>query len=367
MTSALRIAPLLAWMFAALSLACPAPQPAGCGPDAPCPAGLECRAGRCAVAAAHATTALRTPAPPALRGATVLAGSGGSGPRVRVLGAAPGAARVIVFLDPACAGAEAASGTAEQLAAPGLDVAVPAGAEAIELRAVATGPAGRSACSAPLQMELQAAEARADSWRAAGFASLEAAKAEWEKLAAAQRSLGAALPKELRAALAEAGLAPIAQLGRLRGRPEPLLSADLDGDGARDHALVVLPSASRLGAALLPALDAGAPKPADAALGPLLAELRRISLDGGSEVAVAIRRGGGFVWTRRPGNGFASVGPWKAPDLCNPGAAALADLAALRARHADAVEYLVGESAGSGWLVWDARSGKVADLPDLCQ
>ena len=365
MPSALRSAPLWSSLLGALLLACPAPKPSGCGPDAPCPAGQECQAGGCA--AVVAAPAQVTTAPPALRGATVLAGSGGSGPRVRVLGTAPGAARVQVFLDAACAGVEAASGTSEQLTAPGLDVAVPAGAKAIELRAVATGAAGRSACSAPLKMELRGLEAAADSWRAAGFASLAATRVEWEKLTKAQQSLGAALPAELRGALAKAGLAPIAQLGRLRGNHEALLSADLDGDGARDHALVVVPSASRLGAALVAALDRDGTAPSDAELGPLLAELRRISLDGGSEVAVAIRRGAGFVWTRRPGNGFASLGLWKAPDLCNPSAAALADLAALQARHANAVEYLVGESAGSGYLVWDAKSAKIADLPDLCQ
>jgi hypothetical protein len=54
-------------------------------------------------------------------------------------------------------------------------------------------------------------------------------------------------------------------------------------------------------------------------------------------------------------------------DLCNPKAEELADFDWLGAHHAEEVEYLVGESAGSGFLVWDHKGGRVADLADLCK
>jgi hypothetical protein len=304
------------------------------------------------------------PEAPRLRGATLLSG-GAAGARLRVLGVAAAGTQIELFTSAECAGRALSSGPGSALESPGLDLPLPAGAAKVEVRAVASAAGARSPCSAPLAFELPPAH-EADSWRPAGYGSLEAAQAAWSATAKAQAALGQALPQSLREALRRERLAPVAQLMRLRGSG-PLPSLDLDADGQRDHALVVLPAGSLLGAALAAALEPAAPAPADADLGPLLAELRRISLDGGSEVALALARPGGFAFTRRPGNGLASIGRWQKPDLCDPGARDAADLEWLAARPADVLEYLVGETASSGFLVWDARRGRVADLPDRCK
>ena len=303
---------------------------------------------------------------PVLRGATLLSSASGAAPRLRVIGVSAAGSAVELFTGPGCSGTPAALGSAAAFAEPGLDVPVQPDAAAAEVRAAATLAGARSPCSAPFKLELQKAPV-ADSWKAAGFASAEAARAAWKDTAKAQAALAQALPAALRSALEQAQLAPIAQLSKLRGRTGALLSLDLDADGVRDYALIVLPAGSHLGAALLSAFDAAAPPPPDAELGPLLTDLRRVSLDGGSEVALALGRADSFTFFRRPGNGLAGIAPWKLRDLCNPKAEELADFDWLAAHHAEEVEYLVGESAGSGFLAWDRRGKKVADLPDLCK
>jgi hypothetical protein len=333
-------------LLLALATGCPGAK------EAPAPAAIK--TGAAALAA------------PVLRGATLLSSASGAAPRLRVIGAAPAGSAVELFTGADCSGPPAARGTAAALAEPGLDVPVSANAAGAEVRAAATLGGARSLCAAPFKLELPKAPA-ADSWKAAGFPSVEAARAAWKETAKAQAALAQALPAALRGALEQAQLAPVAQLSKLRGRTDALLSLDLDADGVRDYALIVLPAGSHLGAALLSALDAAAPAPPDAELGPLLTDLRRVSLDGGSEVAIALGRAGSFSFFKRPGNGLGGIAAWKMRDLCNPKAEDLADFDWLAAHHADEVEYLVGESAGSGFLAWNRKAAQVADLADLCK
>lgn len=290
----------------------------------------------------------------------------GEAPRVRAIGQAAAGTQVLLFVDAPCTGAPAAEGPADRFGAAGVEVPVPAARQALALRARARNGAGQvSPCSAPLQMRLASARPDATSWKQAGFASLEAARGEWDKVAAAQQALRAALPAAAAAALEKEGLAPVAQLSRLPRSQAPLVSADVDCDGARDHALVALPRSSRLGAAL-----AATGRPADEEVGPLLVELRRVSLDGGAELALLHTRGapkGGFRVFKRNANGIASAARWAAPKLCLPDAEKRADLAWLAAHGCDAVEWLEGETAGSGYVVWDARGGKLVELPDKCE
>lgn len=326
---------------------------------------VACQARKQGVATPPAPALPSAPAAPVLRGATVLSSAPGETPRLRALGQAPDGARIELFVDVACTGPAAASGTSARLESPGIDVPVPAGQRALKLfaRSVSAADATRvSACTPPFELRLQGEVEPADAGAATSSASA-VARAGWQRATEAQESLAKVLPAPVAAALAEAKLVPVALLSRLPRSQAPLVSGDYDCDGKPDVALVVLPQGSRLGAAL------ARPRGQHADLEALVGELRRIALDGGSDLAVVSTRGAGDgdrkVFTR-PGNGLAASGKYVERDLCLPDAKDRADLAWLQGHACDVLEYLEGERAGSGVLVWDARSAGFVALPDRC-
>ncbi|MBS2023681.1 MAG: hypothetical protein JST92_14855 [Deltaproteobacteria bacterium] len=280
-----------------------------------------------------------------IQGATLVTPLPGQPAQIKVLGTASAGATVRIHAD-TCQGTLLGAGPVAEFTSAGISIAAPARQDSLTLVAESVAAGAPVSCSAAFQMVLPAERPAADSWKQAGFGSLADARAAWSKVAAAQAAFRKFLPAFAVEALQRARRAPIAQLSSFPKQPLALVTGDYDCDGKADVALITLPLASRLGAAL--ASDA---PPEDALLGPLLVELRRIALDGGSELFVVTANPRSAPLVRSANGLFHSGKPAAMVCKQTPEDAALLKDAGLG--KCDVLEFLVGESASSGFVVWD--------------
>lgn len=207
--------------------------------------------------------------------------------------------------------------------------------------------------------EAPAASSAKPWWASSGFASEDAARAQWVGAVKAQERFLSAIPADVKASLHQAApdFTPLGILEPSAAGPEAV-KGDFNCDGAVDYALPGLSSQSELARGLT-----SEPNPSGPRLETLSRELHRFRFDAAAEVRVGLSSPSGLKWQSFSGSQPDNRGPLPADRTlgCTEVTSQAVDVNWARKHRCDVLYIGCCEKDGS-FLLWDERSHRLSGV-----